>query len=167
MRLFNKNKEEKVGKARKVLRLFNPFVGWDKILVKPATSQLKEVNQVLKDTTINLNPVGAYERAKAKSRNESFKEAYDRLNLTEEDLIRTYKFSVFMSRLGIALFVFCLALAFYFLFQGKVLNGLPMLSFCFVNLAIQHKYSFRAYQVSKRKLGNHDEFLKDYHNWVV
>jgi len=159
----NKKVETKpVGKIRKVFNFMNPLSG----VTKSARGQFQEISDVTGEVVNRLNPIGAYERAKQNSRVESFNEAYTRLNLSEEDLVRSFKFSLFMSRLALILFFSCLFLAFYFISNGNFSTGFPIISICFVHIAIQHRYAFRAYQIKKRKLGNHKEFLQDSHEWL-
>jgi hypothetical protein len=160
---------KQVSKARKVARFFNPLSGLSNIFIKPTTSQLTEVKEVTKEIAHRLNPIGAYEKAKSNSRHESFNEAMNRLKVTEDDLKKTYNFSIFMSRLAASILIACLIWSLYFFTHDNFFNGISMVSLCFLNLAVQHKYSFRAYQVEKRKLGGHDEFMKyskDWRNWV-
>lgn len=159
----NKKVEVKpAGKIKKVFNFMNPFSG----VTKSARGQFQEISDVTGEVVSRLNPIGAYERAKQNSRVESFNEAYTRLNLSEEDLVRSFKFSLFMSRLALILFFSCLFLAFYFISNGNFSTGFPIISICFVHIAIQHRYAFRAYQIKKRRLGNHKEFLQDSHEWL-
>ena len=162
MKNNNNTEVVKEGKVRKVFNFMNPLAG----VTKSTASQFKEISEVSKQVASRLNPFGAYERAKQNSRMESFNEAYSRLNLSEDDLMKSLKFSLFMSRLALILFFSCLFLAFYFLSIGNFSTGFPIISICFVHIAVQHRYAFRAYQIKKRKLGNHKEFLQDAHAWL-
>lgn len=161
-----KNKPKESTTARKVWNFVSPFRGWSNVFVKPTASQAREVHSTTKAVFSNLNPVGAYEKSKFNSRTETFKDAYERLNLTEHDLIESLKFSVLMSRTAIALFFTCLLFGFNFIINGNFVVGFPIISMCFLHIAVQHRYAFRAYQIKKRRLGNHKEFLQDSHEWL-
>lgn len=162
MKNNNNEAQKQQGRVKKVFNFFNPLGG----VVQSTTHHFNEIHQVTREVMSRLNPFGAYERAKKNSRVESFTDAYKRLNLSEDDLMKTLKFSIFMSRLALILFFSCLFLAFHFISIGNFSTGFPIISICFVHIAVQHKYAFRAYQIKKRKLGNHKEFLQDAHEWL-
>ena len=93
-------------------------------------------------------------RLEKSERVETFEEAVQRLNLTEEDIQKAYRdyriYSIFFFALGITLFVF----AFYLLLVHSSFHAwvLALCASAF-SLTVAFRYDFWAFQIKHRKLG--------------
>lgn len=148
-----------------VLKNMNPFYRITEVVTKPLSS-LKQTKGVLVDIKNSLNPIGSYKRAKEKSRTETFGEACMRLNVNNEMLLNQYNSFVVMSKLALVICAVLLFLSFYNLIISNYLVAPMLFSMSIFNLSVCHRYTFRAYQIKKNKLGNHEDFLKDKSAWL-
>lgn len=129
-----------------------------------AVETIKSTNKEIKDMyDVILNP----ENKIKNSKNESFKEAQKRLNVSDIDLIKiynNYKIIVYVSLFfTISLF---LVLMYYLYVQFKILNSISLLVFIVFSLINAFQFSFRAYQIKSKKLCSVKEWWDNPDNWI-
>lgn len=136
-----------------------------KPVVTPIKNQVEESAGRIGALVKNLNPIGSKQRYEENSRKETFEQATKRLNVNDKDLQKSYNTFSLMTKLSTLCFSICVIGAIHNLAKVQIVNSIEFLAFGFLHLAIAHKYSFRAYQIRQRKLGGHEEYLREINEW--
>lgn len=130
---------------------FVRFVKWaanPKDFVQPVISQAKETGGRFGAIFDFLNPF----KDRTSKRNETFGAAVFRLNLSEDDIKKSYFSYVRMTYLTLFFFLSFVAFGVYAIGRGSIIEGLEAISLSLVHLAYCHRNGFRAYQIKSRKL---------------
>lgn len=125
--------------------------------------EIKKSVENLKDmATTVLSPKKQIENAKK----ETFVQAVDRLKITDEDLLRTYKNYIYCFYISFLFAVICFGVMIYNLFiRHQIISSLGTLSiFCFC-LANCFKFSFRSFQIKHQKLSSVKDWWERAGEW--
>jgi len=101
------------------------------------------------------------------AREETFKEAKERLQVTDSDLVLVYKNYVKILYISLALSVFLFFFVLYSLFvKHNIISGLSGLVFIAFCLANAFKFSFRSFQIKHQKLCSVKEWYDRPNEWL-
>lgn len=125
---------------------------------------IQETNSIVKDLAKNVfSPKEQIKNA----REETFKEAKERLKVTDVDLILIYKNYVKIVYISLTLSVFLLFFVFYSLFiNHNIISGISGLVFIAFCLANAFKFSFRSFQIKHQKLCSVKEWYDRPNEWL-
>jgi len=131
----------------------------------PVTSQISESGGRISTLFDRVNPIGLKNRLKKNARAETYEDAVKRLHLQEQDIQKSYNLFTFMAKLAALLFISFVMLGIYKLLGSEFLSGSQFLVFSLVHFALAHRYAFRAFQIRRKKLGGHEEFIESKNEW--
>ena len=106
-------------------------------------------------------------KKKSEYRTETFKEACERLNVTEEQLVRRRQEFVFSSRSSYLCGVGVLLFSAYSAFHGNQVGGFGGLWFTLVAFVFGFVQAYHAWKIANRSLAPITEFFRATEAWVV
>lgn len=130
------------------------YVGYE--ATKKFTAETKEIASTV------LSPKKAIENA----RHETFKQATDRLKVTEEDLKANYKNFALLCFISLGSSLFVLAVGITSVIHAEFFQGFACLSITSFCLANAFKFSFRAFQIKHQKLCGVKSWLQRKKDWL-
>lgn len=106
-------------------------------------------------------------KLKENAKNETFQEAVERLNVTKSDLKQNYKNLVYQLYASLFFSVICFLGVLSALFVDKnVITAISFLVIMGLCLIQSFKFSFRAYQIKKKKLCSPKEWWNEASEWI-
>lgn len=129
-----------------------------------SVGQIKENHKQISSMASSLFNV---KKIKENAKNETFEDAVSRLHVTKSDLKQNYKNLIYSLYASIFFMIICFLGVISSLFvQKDILNAITFLVVMFICVAQSFKFSFRAFQIKKKRLCTPKEWWDSASEWI-
>lgn len=129
-----------------------------------SVNQIKENHKQISSMATSLFNI---KKIKENAKNETFEDAVDRLHVTKSELKQNYKNLVYSLYASIFFMIICFLGVISSLFvQKDILNAITFLVVMFICVAQSFRFSFRAFQIKKKKLCTPKEWWDSASEWI-
>lgn len=133
---------------------------------KDTTSKILGFKAIKEGADFISESVSRLANPKKYARVETFEQAVERLGVNDDDLKQNRYNFILSFYISIFFVLVCFGMVNYnFFIASYLLGGLASFSIMLVICANAFKFSFRAYQIKKRRLGGLAEFYKTPNEW--